>query len=180
MKRKLKIIVTLAVISLSLTADSFAQKMKSPIKTPAVPRVTQVNEITVKPLLKPNGKPLFINFWATWCIPCREEFPDLVEIDKEYRGRIDFITITLDDPAEINRDVTKFLNEMKATMPTYLLYTPNESEVIGSISKEWQGGLPFSVLFGENGETVLFKQGKIKLGLVKEKINSMLSASDNR
>ncbi len=180
MKRKLEIFGALAVISLSITANSFAQKTKSHVKTPVAPRVTQVNEITVKPLLKPNGKPLFINFWATWCIPCREEFPDLVEIDKEYRGRIDFITITLDDPAEINRDVTKFLNEMNATMPTYLLYTPDESEVIGSISKDWQGGLPFSVLFSENGEAVLFKQGKIKLGVVKEKINSMLSASDNR
>ena len=163
---------------LLLFAVSFAQT-KSKNKKPAnanLPKVTKIDEVSIKKILVPDGKPLLVNFWATWCVPCREEFPDLVEIDKEYKGKIDFITISLDDLAEIKRDVPKFLSEMKAEMPAYLLNTNEESAVITSISKDWQGGLPFTVLYNEKGEIVHFKQGKIKPEIVKEKINNLLSA----
>ena len=140
-----------------------------------MPKVTQIDETNIAEILKPNDKPLLVNFWATWCVPCREEFPDLVKINEEFKGKINVITISLDDLAEINRDVPKFLIEMKATMPTYLLYTNKESEVISSISKDWQGGLPFSILYDGKGEVVHTKQGKIKLEVVKAKIQSLVS-----
>lgn len=173
-----------AVLTLFLTVNFSAQttttstddQSQKPTIGTFVPKVIQINEVTIKKLLKPNGKPLLINFWATWCIPCREEFPDLVEIDNEYKDKIDFITITLDDPAEIDRDVAKFLTSMKATMPTFLLYTPNESEVIGSIAKEWQGGLPFTVLYDKSGDLVHFKQGKIKPETIRKDIDSLLES----
>lgn len=184
MKKTLKTFAFFAtcVVIFFTAANLFAQKTKiqtstKPSKTADVlniPKVTQIDEVKIKQLLKPNGKPLLVNFWATWCIPCREEFPELVEIDKEYKGKIDFITISLDDLAEINRDVPKFLNEMKATMPAYLLKTTDENAVISTISKDWAGGLPFSVLYNKDGEIVHFKQGKIKIDVVKEKIDELL------
>src|SRR5258706_7257651 len=91
----------------------------------AAPKVVQIDIDGLKKLLKPNGKPLLINFWATWCDPCRDEFPDLVKIDAAYRGKIDFITISLDDLADIDTFVPKFLTEMKTGMPAFLLYTPD-------------------------------------------------------
>ncbi len=155
---------------------TFAQTVDKNPKTAAIPKVTQINETNIAEILKPNGKPLLVNFWATWCVPCREEFPDLVKIDEEFKDKINVITISLDDLAEINRDVPKFLSEMNATMPTYLLYTNKESEVISSISKDWQGGLPFSILYNGKGEIVHTKQGKIKPEIVRAKINDALTA----
>ncbi len=139
-----------------------------------VSRVIQIDNVKIKQLLKPNGKPLLVNFWATWCVPCREEFPDLVKIDEDYRGKIDFIAITLDDLAEINRDVPKFLSQMKASMPAYLLYTDDENAVIGSISKTWEGGLPFTLLYDAKGVIVHSKQGKIKPQTVRETIDRLI------
>src|SRR4051812_22516591 len=55
--------------------------------------VTQIDDARLKTLLRANNKPLLVNFWATWCDPCREEFPDLVKIDADYKGKIDFITV---------------------------------------------------------------------------------------
>jgi thiol-disulfide isomerase/thioredoxin len=83
--------------------------------------VTQIDAKGLKDLLKPNGKPLLINFWATWCASCREEFPDLVKIGTDYKGKIDLITVSLDELSEINGEVPKFLAQMKSESPAYLL-----------------------------------------------------------
>lgn len=169
----------------SFRADGQTKRGVRPnaVKTPpaaarsaAVPvKVTLVNEVTIKKILQPNGKPLLINFWATWCDPCREEFPDLVKIDNEFKGKIDFITISLDDPEEIATTVPKFLASMKAEMPAYLLKTADESSVITSISKDWQGGMPFTVLFASNGDLAYSRQGLIKIDTVRQTLAGLIN-----
>ncbi len=142
-----------------------------------LPKVTQIDALALKNLLKREdeaAKPLLINFWATWCDPCREEFPELVKIDADYKGKLDFFTISLDDLAEINRDVPKFLLEMKSTIPAYLLKTENEETAIASVSKDWQGGLPFTILFNSKGETAYLRQGKIKPDILRAEIDKVL------
>ena len=165
------------VFVLVFSFASFAQKKTPSVQpTPNVnlPKVTQIDEVGLKTALKPNGKPLLVNFWATWCDPCREEFPDLVKLDAEYKGKIDFITISLDDLAEIRRDVPKFLVSMKAEMPAYLLKVADESAVISSIAKDWNGGLPFTILYNEKGEVAYFIQGKVKMDVMKAEIEKLL------
>jgi len=153
--------------------------IKKPIKLVVanLPKVAQIDDFALKNLLNREGetaKPLLINFWATWCDPCREEFPDLVKIDIQYKGKIDFITVSLDDLAEINRDVPKFLAQMKAEMPAYLLKTASEETAIAAVSKEWQGGLPFTILFNGKGEILYSRQGKVKLDVLLLEIEKAL------
>jgi hypothetical protein len=59
-------------------------------------------------------------------------------------------------------------------MPTYLLKVADESAVISSIAKDWNGGLPFTVLYNEKGEITFFKQGKVKMDAVKMEIEKLL------
>jgi thiol-disulfide isomerase/thioredoxin len=166
----------------SLT-NSCAQTKNTPQKSTAemkprtaanLPRVTQIDDAKIKQLLKPGGKPLLVNFWATWCGPCREEFPDLIKIDHEYRGKIDFITVSLDFIEELNTGVPKFLSEMKAEMPTYLLTSADENTLISSIAKDWNGGLPFTILYNEKGEITYLHQGKVKHETLKSEIEKTL------
>jgi len=162
--------------------NSFAQikkpkpKYPPPIIKPVskLPKVTQIDEQELKNLLKPNGKPLLINFWATWCDPCREEFPDLVKIGADYKDRIDLITVSLDELSEIKGDVPKFLAAMKAEMPAYLLKTADEGAAIASVSKDWKGGLPFTIFYNANGEVVYIKQGKFKTEFLRAEIENVL------
>jgi thiol-disulfide isomerase/thioredoxin len=153
------IFATLSCFIFVSAENSFAQTRKAKTKIAAkktkiapkkaaldLPKVTQIDAEALKNLLKPNGKPLLVNFWATWCDPCREEFPDLVKIGADYKDKIDLITISLDELSEINGDVPKFLAEMKSNSPAYLLKTPDEAAAIAIISKDWQGGLPFTIL----------------------------------
>jgi thiol-disulfide isomerase/thioredoxin len=165
--------VAAVALCLAAFAGPVISQPGNPIQS-AAPIVTQVDDKSILPILKPKDKPLLVNFWATWCIPCVEEFPLLVQINEEYKDNIDLITISLDDPAEIRRDVPAFLLEQKATMPAYLLYTNDENAVIGGISKAWSGGLPFTILFSAKGEILYTKQGRIKLESVKPAIESAL------
>ena len=155
-----------------------AKPIAASTQNPNLPKVTQINEVALRKLLKredANAKPLLVNFWATWCDPCREEFPDLVKLDADYADKIDLITISLDELSEINGDVPKFLAQMKAEMPSYLLKTPNEETAIASVSKSWQGGLPFTILFNGQGETAYFIQGKFKNEILRAEIEKLFN-----
>ena len=154
----------------------------APKNQPALnlPKVTQIDAEALKNLLKPNGKPLLINFWATWCDPCREEFPDLVKIGADYKDRIDLITISLDDLAEIKGDVPKFLAAMKSDAPAYLLKTPDEGVAIAAVSKDWQGGLPFTILFNTNGDVIYSKQGKFNTEFLRTEIEKVLQQAQEK
>jgi len=140
----------------------------------ALPNVTQIDTPALAKLTKPAGKPLLINFWATWCDPCREEFPELVELDHKYKGKIDFITVSLDDPDEIDRAVPEFLQKMKAEMPAYLLKADDEGEAITMVAPDWQGGLPFTILYGTDGKVEYFRQGKVKLDVLMPTLDRLL------
>ena len=139
------------------------------------PKVTLIDEQGLKNLLKPNGRPLLINFWATWCGPCREEFPDLVKIGTDHKDKIDLITVSLDELSEINGDVPEFLEQMKSASPAYLLKTPDEGAAIELVSKDWHGALPFTILFNAQGETIYSKQGKFETDVLVAEIEKSSS-----
>lgn len=132
-------------------------------------KVTEVDSVALAKLLPrsrqttENARPLLINFWATWCEPCRVEFPDLVKIDGEFRPRgLEFFTVSLDDKAELATTVPAFLREMKATrIPAYLLDTPEPADAINAVDPTWSGALPATFLFDRQGKLVYKHTGRI-------------------
>lgn len=167
-----------AVFALSFFSIAGAQGRGTAVKPPVTgPKITQIDIEGLKALLKPKGKPLLINFWATWCDPCREEFPELVKLDTVYKGKIDFLTISLDDVEEINRLVPKFLGQMKAEMPAYLLKTPDESAAIQLVSRDWAGNLPLTILYNSVGEIAYTRGGKIKYETMTAEIDKVLNST---
>ena len=130
---------------------------------------SDVREINLEGLKKiiqrePNDKrPLLINFWATWCDPCREEFPDLVKVDSDYRSKgLNFVAVSLDDITDIKTAVPKFLNEMKATMPVVLLNVNDPEPAIKVVDGQWDGQLPATFLYDKEGKVIFRHFGKIK------------------
>ncbi len=146
----------------------------------ASPQVREVDAAGLAKLLQPESapqiKPLLVNFWATWCVPCREEFPDLVKINDEFAPRgLNFITVSLDDPTEINKTVPQFLREMRATkMPAYLLNTPEPETAINAVDPNWNGGLPATFLFGAHGKLISSQVGRVKPNELKQAIEFAL------
>lgn len=131
------------------------------------PAVSLLDGAGIKQLLQrgtpPNDRPLLVNFWATWCEPCRLEFPDLVKIDADYRARgLEFVTISIDDPGELTTGVPKFLRAMRAQMAAYILNVPDSDPVINSVDPEWGGELPATFLFDRQGQIIFKHKGRIK------------------
>ena len=160
--------------SIPLVGQAKPDSSTGPQKT-ATYLVKRIDFLGLRKALTPATKPLLVNFWATWCDPCREEFPDLVKLDAEYKGRIDFITISLDELSEIDRDVPKFLLEMKAGMPAYLLKAMDDDAAIAFVSKEWSGALPLTILYDSTGKQVYYRQGKVKIETVRAEIEKLLA-----
>ena len=155
-------LIALSILLAVLPAPAQRQKGRT-AKPPKAPIVVEAIDLdALKTLLsQQRPHPLLINFWATYCDPCRDEFPDLVKIDKDYRPPLDFVTISLDDVSEIKTEVPKFLGSMKATMPAYLLNVSDPDPAIELVDKGWQGSLPATFLYNEKGEMVYKHIGRV-------------------
>jgi thiol-disulfide isomerase/thioredoxin len=103
-----------------------------------------------------KGKPLLLNFWATWCAPCIEEMPML---DAFYRQNTakgwQVLGLAIDQPSSVR----KFLERTKVSFPIGLAgFGGTElTKALGNMA----GGLPFSVLFDREGRMVQRKMGKL-------------------
>jgi thiol-disulfide isomerase/thioredoxin len=134
----------------------------------------------LKKLLARDGKdprPLLVNFWATWCDPCRDEFPDLVKIDEQYRPKgINFIAVSLDDLPDIKTTVPNFLRQMHATMPAYLLNVSDPEPAINAVDKEWRGSLPATFLYDAQGKVVFKHFGRVDAQELRAAIEKLVSS----
>ena len=173
------VVIAAGILLLTCSAAAQGKTARKSRAAAAVksPRVPAINTEEMQQLLKRDGhRPLLVNFWATWCIPCRVEFPDLIKIDKDYRAKgLDFIAISLDDVADRETTVPKFLRELKAQMPVYLLNVPDPDPAINSVDPAWGGVLPATFLYNNKGEVVYKHFGPIKTPELRSEIEKLVN-----
>ena len=178
-----KAIVPIALCIMLLSFAAPAQKQKGSAAKPGDPIVVSaIDTNELKDLLtQQRERPLLVNFWATYCDPCRDEFPDLVKIDKQYRPHaLEFVTVSLDDMADIKTGVPKFLDAMKATMPAYLLNATDPEPAINIVDPRWRGDLPATYLYNEKGEIVYKHIGRVNPVELREAIEKVVKKGDSQ
>jgi thiol-disulfide isomerase/thioredoxin len=109
-----------------------------------------------------KGRPLVINFWATWCAPCVEEMPLLDVFYRENKGKNwQMIGIAIDQPSSVRR----FLGQYPVSYPIALggLQGTEWGKALGNA----QGGLPFTVVLNANGDMIAQYLGKLKEDQIK-------------
>lgn len=171
-------LITISLSILLLTnfaAPAQSRKRKSRAAKPLTVRVIDAASLNAILKRESSDRPLLVNFWATWCDPCREEFPDLVKIDQTFRPQgLDTISVSLDDLAELKTEVPKFLRLMRATMPAYLLNVSDPDQIISTIDPNWSGALPATFLYDADGKVVFKHFGRIKPSEVRAAIEKLV------
>src|SRR5215475_6728928 len=119
----MRVFLTLVVLGAATIVSVATLSSAHQTQAAAAARSDDIRQIDLEGLKKilrrdpRDTRPLLVNFWATWCDPCRDEFPDLVKLDDDYRSKpLNFVSISLDDVQDIRSAVPKFLKEMKANM----------------------------------------------------------------
>ncbi len=93
-----------------------------------------------------QGKLLVINFWATWCPPCREEMPGFSRLQRKLSGSsVQFLGIGIDSAAKIR----EFASQTPVSYPL-LVGTPGLMEIVSQLGNS-AGGLPYTVILGKDG-----------------------------
>ena len=128
-----------------------------------------------------RGKVVLINFWATWCPPCREEMPDLVKLQGEH-GKDGLQIIGVTYPPEKKSRVRRFARNLKVNYPIIL----GTREIKDRFSSDET--LPLTVVINRNGKVsdiisgILLREEfdeKIKPLLLKDKEGEMINAKSN-
>jgi thiol-disulfide isomerase/thioredoxin len=106
-----------------------------------------------------SSKLRLVNVWATWCGPCVIEFPDLVTVNRMYRGRaFEAVTVSADPPEK--RDAAlAFLKEKQASMRNVIFEAGDPYALIEAVDKAWSGALPHTLLVAPGGRVVYRSQG---------------------
>lgn len=100
-----------------------------------------------------------VNVWATWCGPCVIEFPDLVDLNRIYRGR-DFEVVTLNaDEAGHRQKALEFLKKRQASTRNYAFDGESMYTLVEALDPKWPGALPHTILVAPGGEVVYRSQG---------------------
>ena len=170
--KKLAVVAAVAVIFCALGVV-FGSKSKAPAAvaasaaapSPATNLYAQsLNDLAGKPqaLSQWKGKPLLVNFWATWCGPCVQEMPELSALANEEGGkRYNIIGVGIDSPSAMSEFATK--HNIKYPLLVGGMGGTELSKAFGNTN----GGLPFTVLIGADGQVRKTYLGKLKFDELK-------------
>lgn len=106
---------------------------------------------------RPGARATVVNVWATWCVPCRQEFPDLVRLERQRRGeglRVLFVSTDFD-----SADALKFLAEQGVNYLS-LFKVGDDMSFINGLSPKWSGALPATFVYDATGRLVRFWEGR--------------------
>ena len=129
-------------------------------------------------LAKNDTKKLrLINLWATWCGPCVAELPELVTMNRMYRGRnFELVTISLDDLSK-KEDALRVLKENHVTGSNVILSVDDRDKFAEALDQEWPGPVPYTLLVAPGGKIIYRKTGAIDPLEVKRAIVGYLGST---
>ncbi len=114
-----------------------------------------------------RGKVVVVNYWATWCIPCLQELPELDLLQERYRERgLVVLAVSMDDPDKLEDRVRPFFAKRAPGLVSYLASAEEGAEdssvdFVASFHPEWPGALPTTMFFDRSGELVNVHLGRM-------------------
>ena len=159
------------LIALALGAAPAAAAAPPPAARPAVERVTAAGLQRV--VRAAAGRVVLVNVWATWCEPCRQEFPDLLKLRRALAGRgLDLVLVSADFDSRLPQ-VRSFLAAQGVEFTTYLK-DESDTAFIDGLDPAWSGSLPATLVYDRNGTLRDFWEGPATYETLLAKVNKVL------
>jgi thiol-disulfide isomerase/thioredoxin len=110
---------------------------------------------------KYRGKGLLVTFWATWCQPCREEYPMIIALAKEYAPQgLAVVGVSLDEDADMGL-VRQFLDKSRPGFPNYRQKPGIDSDAFyQGVNPDWRGTMPQTDFYGRDGHLARYFVGQ--------------------
>jgi len=184
----LRLSLTLAAIifcAAMLSTNGFASQTQpaasgaksSQAAKPAPPKtLTEIDLAGYNKLLADHkGKPLLVTFWATWCEPCRDEFPIINQIARDYSSKgLVVLGVDMDDDAAVNL-IRHFLDRNKPIFPSVRKKMGHEDAFIRGVDPQWHDEMPANFFYAADGRLLGFMIGGHTREDFDKIINTILS-----
>jgi thiol-disulfide isomerase/thioredoxin len=138
-------------------------------------RLTPLDEAGFQKLTASGkGRVVLVDFWATWCDPCRAEMPQLVALESRYRARgLKLVTISCDEP-EQETGALEFLKNLRAPLPGYIKRPRDDDQFINAIDVKWSGQLPALFLYDRQGRKAMSFFGETDMPALEAALRKLL------
>jgi len=177
----MKIRTCLIFLVLVAAATALAAPQASKTAAPRDPKM--IDAQAYQKLLEQNrGKAVLVNFWATYCEPCRDEYPMLNELAKQYAPQgLRVIGVSMDDDGDLIL-MRRFLARYKPVFPNYRKKTGEEAEFrqfTQSVLPSWNGSLPATFFYGKDGKQAGHMFGEGPRDAYEAAIRTLLAPGSN-
>ena len=126
-----------------------------------------------------RGKPLLITFWATWCEPCRAEFPMLNQLISEYQPKgLKVVGINLDDDGDLIL-TRRFIARYKPSFPSYRKRAGGEHAFAEGVLPGWNGAIPASFFYAPDGHQIGHLLGESDRATFEAAIRQLLASNSS-
>lgn len=121
-----------------------------------------------------KGKVLLVNFWATWCQPCRKEMPALAKMASRLAAKgLVLATVSADEP-EDEATARAFVRQAGIKGPSYLKQVKNDDKFIASLDPKWSGALPAMAIYDRTGKKIRVVIGEADLAKLEADLLKLL------
>jgi thiol-disulfide isomerase/thioredoxin len=115
-----------------------------------------------------------VSFWATWCVPCREEVPQLVALEKRLQPKGLKVVFISADEVDSEMDARRFLIGKNVPLPSYQKVVKNDDKFIEGLDPKWSGALPALFLYDRNGKQVKNFIGETSMPAIEAAVKKLL------